>query len=76
MTDKEVIEVLKTRPDLVEMLHRAAELDDVSLHAVVILAEGLSAGEAGEKEAAQKAARYLIDHGRPKEAQCILEGIK
>ena len=73
MTDKEVIEVLKTRPDLVEMLHRAAELDDVSLHAVVILAEGLSAGE---KEKAKKAARYLIDHGRPKEAQCILEGIK
>jgi len=73
MTDKEVIEVLKTRPDLVEMLHRAAELDDVSLHAVVILAEGLSADE---KKAAQKAARYLIDHGRPKEAQCILEGIK
>ena len=27
MTDKEVIEVLKTRPDLVEMLHRAAELE-------------------------------------------------
>ena len=73
MTDKEVIEVLKTRPDLVEMLHRAAELDDVSLHAVVILAEGLSAGE---KEAAQKAARYLIDHGRPKEAQRILESVE
>ena len=73
MTDKEVIEVLKTRPDLVKMLHRAAELDDVSIHAVVIYAEGLAAGD---KEAAQKAARYLIDHGRPKAAQKILEGIE
>lgn len=70
MTDKEVIEVLKTRPDLVELLHLAAELDSVLVEAMVIYADGLAAGD---EEAPQKAASFLIDHGRSKEAQHILE---
>jgi len=73
MTDKEVIEVLKTRPDLVELLHLAAGLDSVLVEAMVIYADGLAAGD---KEAAQKAASFLIDHGRPKEAQRILESVE
>ena len=75
MTDREMIELLKSRPDLVALLHLAKELDDVSLRAAVIYAEGLEAGE-GEKEAAQKAASFLMDHGRPKAAQRILESVE
>lgn len=70
MTDEEVIEVLKTRPDLVELLHLAAELDSVLVEAMVIYADGLAAGD---EEAAQKAASFLINHGRSTEAQHILE---
>ena len=73
MNDREMIELLKSRPDLVELLHLAAELDSVLVEAMVIYADGLAAGD---KEAAQKAASFLVDQGRPKEAQKILEGIE
>ena len=73
MDDREIIEVLKTRPDLVELLHLAAELDSVLVEAMVIYADGLAAGD---KEAAQKAASFLVDHGRPKAAQRILESVE
>ena len=72
MTDKEVIEVLKARPELVEMLHLAAELDEINLEAIRILVEGLAAGE-NEAEAAHKAAEYLTDHGRPKAAHQVVD---
>ena len=73
MDDREIIEALKTRPDLVELLHLAAELDSVLVEAMVIYADGLAAGD---KEAAQKAASFLVDHGRPKAAQRILESVE
>lgn len=73
MDDREVIEVLKTRPDLVKLLHLAAELDSVLVEAMVIYADGLAAGD---KEAAQKAASFLVDHGRSKAAQRILESVE
>lgn len=72
-TDEELIAWIKSwTPGQWELFHAAAELDDVSLEAMVILVEGLAAG-IPEKEAAQKAASFLRDHGRPEAAQMIID---
>lgn len=72
-TDEELKAWIKSwTPGQWELFHAAAELDDVSLEAMLILVECLAAG-IPEKEAAQKAASFLRDHGRPKAAQQIIE---
>lgn len=72
-TDEELIAEIKAwTPEQWELFHAAAELDDVALRAICIFAEGLAAG-IPEAEAAQKAAGFLTDHGRPKEAQLFID---
>ena len=69
--DEELIaEVRAMTPEQRELLRLASELDDVSLEAMRILVEGLAAGI---PEAAQKAAEFLRDHGRPEAAQMIID---
>lgn len=73
MKDEELIAEIKAMaPEQRELLRVAATLDDTELKAMRILVEGLDAG-IPETEAARKAAAFLEDHGRPKEAKHIID---
>ena len=72
-TDEELIAEIKAfTPEQRKLLRLASELDDVELEALRILVDGMAAG-IPETEAAQKAAEFMRDHGRPKEAQLFID---
>ena len=71
MTEKEIREVLISRPDIRHMILQLNQLSDVKLHAVLVYAEAVQLG-ADHEEALKEAALYLEESGLHWTAQKIL----